>query len=284
QLMLILDVRTRWTSTTRCSVSRALHNKDVINRYIRDTSDLADAQLSEAGWTALHQVPSWLSDFRHTTTEMSTTSKPMLLKTHLVFCGLQASVKEKLTELPTNVAPELKEGLVATHKKLSDYYFVFDASPYYLWASLLDPRIGYATLADIFKDESDLLIDLEQAKKSLKKEYTDLYIPKAATPSPKTQPSGPTARIPTRDTRCPLYSWCVILIFFFSFWLLTLQSGSAVAVERVFWGGRDTIALRRASLQPSTIRTLMVLKVQLRLAHKEVIDALDEADTIGLGK
>ncbi|KAJ7732248.1 hypothetical protein DFH07DRAFT_755362, partial [Mycena maculata] len=92
-------------------------------------------QLSEADWTALRQVRSWLSDFRHATTEMSTTSKPMLSQTHLVFCELQASIKEKLADLPRDVAPELKEGLAAAHKKLSDYYFTFDASPYYLWAS-----------------------------------------------------------------------------------------------------------------------------------------------------
>jgi hypothetical protein len=36
--------------------------------------------------------------------------------------------------------------------------------------------------------------------------------------------------------------------------------GSAVAVEQVFSGGRDTIALRRSRLQPETIRTLMILK------------------------
>ena len=41
--------------------------------------------------------------------------------------------------------------------------------------------------------------------------------------------------------------------------------GSAVAVERIFSGGRDTISLRRASLQPHTIRTLMLIKQQLRL-------------------
>ena len=43
--------------------------------------------------------------------------------------------------------------------------------------------------------------------------------------------------------------------------------GSAVAVERIFSGGRDTISLRRASLQPSTIRILMLLKHRLRLAR-----------------
>ena len=36
--------------------------------------------------------------------------------------------------------------------------------------------------------------------------------------------------------------------------------GSAVAVERIFSSGRDTISICRASLQPDTIRTLMVLK------------------------
>ena len=41
--------------------------------------------------------------------------------------------------------------------------------------------------------------------------------------------------------------------------------GSAVAVERIFSGGQDTISLRRASLQPGTIRTLMTLKQRLRL-------------------
>jgi len=49
--------------------------------------------------------------------------------------------------------------------------------------------------------------------------------------------------------------------------LLILVSGSAVAVERVFSGGRDTISLRRASLQPDTIRVLMLVKNRLRLAR-----------------
>ncbi|KAJ7651810.1 hypothetical protein B0H17DRAFT_958290, partial [Mycena rosella] len=36
--------------------------------------------------------------------------------------------------------------------------------------------------------------------------------------------------------------------------------GSAVAVEHIFSGGRDTISLRRASLKPHTISTLMMVK------------------------
>ena len=42
---------------------------------------------------------------------------------------------------------------------------------------------------------------------------------------------------------------------------------SAVAVERIFSGGRDTISLRRASLVPDTIRVLMLVKHCLRLAR-----------------
>jgi len=41
--------------------------------------------------------------------------------------------------------------------------------------------------------------------------------------------------------------------------------GSAVAVERIFSGGRDTISLRRASLKPETIRVLMLVKRRLIL-------------------
>ncbi|KAJ7193248.1 hypothetical protein GGX14DRAFT_379406, partial [Mycena pura] len=45
-------------------------------------------------------------------------------------------------------------------------------------------------------------------------------------------------------------------------------AGSAVAVERVFSGGRDTISLRRARLNAETIRTLMLVKHHLRLKRK----------------
>ncbi|KAJ7278322.1 hypothetical protein C8J57DRAFT_1060168, partial [Mycena rebaudengoi] len=51
--------------------------------------------------------------------------------------------------------------------------------------------------------------------------------------------------------------------------------GSAVAVERVFSGGRDTICLRCLSLKPGTIRTLMLVpKHHLRLKRKGLEDAL----------
>lgn len=66
---------------------------------------------------------------------------------------------------------------------------------------------------------------------------------------------------------------------FFPFLILnscshTMISGSAVAVERVFSGGRDTISLRRASLQPDTICMLMLVKHHLRLLHSNIRPSL----------
>jgi hypothetical protein len=54
--------------------------------------------------------------------------------------------------------------------------------------------------------------------------------------------------------------------------VITVVLGSAVAVERIFSGGRDTISLRRASLKPDTIRTLMLVKQHLRLARQAIQD------------
>ena len=51
---------------------------------------------------------------------------------------------------------------------------------------------------------------------------------------------------------------------------LNSSLGSAVAVERVFSGGRDMISLWHASLQPGTIRTLMMVKQHLRLKRTEI--------------
>jgi hypothetical protein len=56
-------------------------------------------------------------------------------------------------------------------------------------------------------------------------------------------------------------------------------SGSAVAVERIFSGGCNTIRLRRASLNlAKTIQTLMFVKARLRLARKAIIDLVGDKD------
>jgi hypothetical protein len=58
--------------------------------------------------------------------------------------------------------------------------------------------------------------------------------------------------------------------------LLIPCPGSAVAVERIFSGGRDTVSLRRASLHADTIRILMLVKKRLHLARAKVNAALGD--------
>ena len=55
-----------------------------------------------------------------------------------------------------------------------------------------------------------------------------------------------------------------------------VRSGSVVAVKRVFSGGGDTISLRRASLKPSTIQRLMLIKHKLLLARLQYVRNLEK--------
>ncbi|KAJ7794347.1 hypothetical protein B0H14DRAFT_3497097 [Mycena olivaceomarginata] len=47
------------------------------------------------------------------------------------------------------------------------------------------------------------------------------------------------------------------------------DEGSAVAVEQIFLGRRDTIGFRRASLKAETIQMLMFVKAHLRVEREE---------------
>ena len=89
--------------------------------------------------------------------------------------------------------------------------------------------------------------------------------------------AGRRAQFPNLSclARDVLYSWCVSITHLqILFWCVS--QGSAVAVERIFSGARDTISLRRASLKPETIRTLMLVKQQLRLAREVIQDILGD--------
>ncbi|KAG5639806.1 hypothetical protein DXG03_003396, partial [Asterophora parasitica] len=92
---------------------------------------------------------------------MSSTKTPMLSSMHAIFCGLQSHLRSILGSLPDRTPSKLKQGLVESHRKLSDYYTKFDESPYYIWAALLDPHISYAALKADFKDDTDLDITLQ---------------------------------------------------------------------------------------------------------------------------
>jgi hypothetical protein len=75
-------------------------------------------------------------------------------------------------------------------------------------------------------------------------------------------------KLPPQDFSCnPLHWWRAHSVQFPNLSRLACDIlsilGSAVAVERIFSGGRDLISLRRASLKPETIRLMMVSKHML---------------------
>jgi hypothetical protein len=59
----------------------------------------------------------------------------MLSSTHAIFKGLQDELKKHLTELPQSAPLQLRRGLINAHRKLSDYFYTIDKSPYYLWSA-----------------------------------------------------------------------------------------------------------------------------------------------------
>jgi hypothetical protein len=114
---------------------RALDYSKEIDAYTGSNRDLRGLELEAADWEAISLVTGWLKAFRSATTEMSRTKKPMVSTVHAIFRGLQDHVKEILRELPDTALPQLRNGLLAAHQKLSEYYYKSDESPYYTWAA-----------------------------------------------------------------------------------------------------------------------------------------------------
>ncbi|KAG1731486.1 uncharacterized protein EDB91DRAFT_1238927 [Suillus paluster] len=198
----------------------------VIDEFVAKTWDLCQYKLTPKDWSAIQLVSDWLKAFCSATTQMSTTKCSMLSSTQAIFCGLQESLQKSLHKLPNNTLPHLKDSLIKAHQKLSDYYTKFDESPFYIWSShknsfFLDPQISYEGLLTDCGDDQTLCGHLDNAKVQLHWYYQDNYL---------------------------------------SLQDILAIPGSAVAVEHIFSGGHDTISLQHASLQPNTIRTLMLLK------------------------
>jgi hypothetical protein len=113
---------------------RALKHREAINTFIYRHEDLIQYRLTEEDWRAIEMVTRWLMSFRSATTQMSATKSPMLSTTHAIFRGLQAEIKDILRQ-EKGLSPRLIKGLSDAHLKLSEYYYKFDESPFYLWAS-----------------------------------------------------------------------------------------------------------------------------------------------------
>ena len=192
----------------------ALDYRDTIDSFISRNKDLHVFELSNADWKSIKLVTSWLKSFRIATTEMSATKVPMLSTTHTIFWGLQDNIKTILCDLPDSVSLNIKLGLTDAHRKLSDYYYQYDASPFYTWAAcmcqihlydcsvsnwviqVLDPRISYEGMKIDFADDPMLSKHLEQSKSNLFIYFHDNYTHAAiSTPPSITSPSAQTSPI-----------------------------------------------------------------------------------------
>ncbi|KAI9508995.1 hypothetical protein F5148DRAFT_953255, partial [Russula earlei] len=130
----ILDVKTRWLSTHQMLRKWSLQHHEAINTYIYQHEDLIQHRLTKQDWRVIEMVTCWLKSFQSATTQMSAKKKPMISSTHTIFHGLQAKIRDILCE-EQGLSPRLIQGLSNAHLKLSEYYYKFDESPFYLWAS-----------------------------------------------------------------------------------------------------------------------------------------------------
>jgi hypothetical protein len=108
---------------------------NVINNFVAKHRELRHLELFPEDWDAIQLVCEWLQSFRQATVQMSTTKTPMLSQVYAIFSGLQNELRDALRTLPDNTPPELRQGLVNAHHKLSDYFFKTNESPFYVWAA-----------------------------------------------------------------------------------------------------------------------------------------------------
>ena len=111
-----------------------MHYRDVIDDYVAKEKPLRPYELSQDDWDSIELVTTFLRTFRAGTTQMSATKKPMLSTTHAIFKGLQDDIKRFIRDFPISAHPHLLAALVGSHRKLSDYFYKFDLSPYYIWS------------------------------------------------------------------------------------------------------------------------------------------------------
>jgi len=191
-LMLILDVKTRWSSTHQM-LRQALDHRGIIDDFVAKTKELRHLELSADDWEAIALVTQWLKTFRSATTQMSSTKHSMLSSTHAIFRGLQESVHDFIKDLPSDSPPHLRVALLNCHRKLSDYYYKFDESPYYVWAGFLDPRISYDGLQVDADGDPSALDHIIHAKANLQEYYLSNYAKKSSVPL-QMQPTSTTSR------------------------------------------------------------------------------------------
>jgi hypothetical protein len=114
---------------------RAIDHRQVITDFVGKHGDLHPYDLDVNDWESIVLVNRWLKSFRTATTLMSITKRPMISSTHAIFRGLQEDLRLSLIGMPTSTLSVLQNGVVEAHRKLSDYYYKVDESPFYTWAT-----------------------------------------------------------------------------------------------------------------------------------------------------
>lgn len=56
-----------------------------------------------------------------------------LSMTQAIFRGFQEHLIDIIQFLPASISPNIKQGLLDTYWKLSNYYYKYDQSPFYTW-------------------------------------------------------------------------------------------------------------------------------------------------------
>ncbi|KAH9989385.1 hypothetical protein BJV74DRAFT_878162 [Russula compacta] len=161
--------------------------------------------------------------------------------------------------LLASIPPSIKCGLIDGHTKLSNYHHKFDESPFYTWAALLDPRISYQGMnldytAPPHSPQKIFMSHFHQKAKVVINELDKFF------------------KLPQEDFKTcnPIHWWMGCCTQFSNlFWLAW-----DILCISVFSGGCDTISLQCASLQPETIKVLMLVKKRLHLAHAQCMAAL----------
>ena len=115
---------------------RALDYKSQIDSYVgAKVKELRPFELSKSKWESIALITKWLHYFRDAMTQMSSTKNLTLSSTHAVFKGPQDELAKNLAELLDSAPSYLQNALVNSHAKLSDYFYTYDQSPYYIWTA-----------------------------------------------------------------------------------------------------------------------------------------------------
>lgn len=69
-----------------------------------------------------------------------------LSTTHAIFRGLQEHVADIIRFLPASSNSQTKDGLLDAHRKLSDYYYKYDQSPFYTWSARKSSLLSVGSL------------------------------------------------------------------------------------------------------------------------------------------